>query len=37
MQVDFQVRVDTDGGVLEVVVDPDALPLDDQRNVIRYL
>ena len=33
IQVDFQVRVDTDGGVLEVVVDPDALPLDDQRFV----
>ena len=32
-RVDFQVRVDTDGGVLEVVVDPDALPLDDRRFV----
>jgi hypothetical protein len=32
-RVDFQVRVDTDGGVLEVMVDPDALPLDDRRFV----
>ena len=32
-RVDFQVRVDTDGGVLEVAVDPDALPLDDRRFV----
>ena len=32
-QVDFQVRVDIDGGVLEVAIDPDTLPLDDRRLV----
>ena len=32
-RVDFQVRVDTDGGVLEVAIDPDTLPLDDRRRV----
>ena len=32
-KVDFQVRVDTDGGVLEVAIDPDSLPLDDRRLV----
>ncbi|MAH66708.1 MAG: hypothetical protein CMJ27_10035 [Phycisphaerae bacterium] len=33
-RVDFQIRVDEDGGVLEATIDPDALPLDDRRVTI---
>ena len=33
-QVDFQIRVDEDGGALEATIDPDSLPLDDRRVTI---
>ncbi|MAB72035.1 MAG: hypothetical protein CMJ54_05975 [Planctomycetaceae bacterium] len=33
-RVDFQIRVDEDGGVLEATIDPDSLPLDDRRVTI---
>lgn len=33
-RVDFQVRVDEDGGVLEATIDADSLPLDDRRVTI---
>jgi hypothetical protein len=33
-RVDFQIRVDEDGGVLEATIDADALPLDDRRVTI---
>lgn len=33
-RIDFQIRVDEDGGLLEAVIDPDALPLDDRRVTI---
>lgn len=33
-RVDFQIRVDEDGGLLEATIDPDSLPLDDRRVTI---